>query len=360
MRRAASLRTRAPFAALTLTLVLAGGLASSPARADDKATRDAQARFEEGLGRVKAGDFEAARVSFTQAYAVLKKPDILWNLALAEEKSGHLVDALGHFKKVRTAAKNDHDRAGAERHIADLSPQTAHIDVAAPSGSPLTLDGIGVGMAPLIEPLDVAPGRHHVEVGLAQGTTKSADCDAVLGQVVRVSFLQADAVVTPAPGSPPAPAPAASPAPAPAPEAMPDTPPPAPASHTFWDARGITVVTLGGLAVVSAGIGLGFGIASNNDSSTAGTLRQQNPACLGSTSPGCTQLASTTQSQHTAYVTSEGFWIGSAVLAAGAVATYFLWPRSSSSGSSSSSGAAIRIVPTAAPGGAGALAVGSF
>jgi hypothetical protein len=342
-----------------LTLVLAAVTSAAPARADDKATRDAQARFEEGLERVKAGDFEAARVSFTQAYAVLKKPDILWNLALAEEKSGHLVDALGHFKKVRTAAKNDRDRAGAERHIADLMPQTAHIDVAAPSGAPLTLDGIGVGMAPLVEPLDVAPGHHHVEVGLAQGTTKSADCEAVVGQVVRVSFLQAEAVVTPAPGAPPpaAPAPAPVAAPAPAPSPMPDnTPPPAPSHSTFWDARGITVVSLGGLAVVSAGIGLAFGISSNNDASTANSLRQQNPACLGSTSPGCEQLSSTTQSQHTAYVTSEGFWIGSAVLAAGAVATWFLWPRSSSGGG----GAAIQVVPTAAPGGAGALAVGSF
>ena len=30
-----------------------------------------------------------ARVSFTQAYAVIHKPYILWNLALAEDKSGH-------------------------------------------------------------------------------------------------------------------------------------------------------------------------------------------------------------------------------------------------------------------------------
>jgi hypothetical protein len=349
------MRTRARLLAPALTLVLAGALAPAPARADDKATRDAQARFEEGLERVKASDFEAARVSFTQAYAVLKKPDILWNLALAEEKSGHLVDALAHFKKVRTAAKNDRDRAGAERHIADLMPQTAHIDVQAASGAPLTLDGIGVGMAPLVEPLDVAAGHHHIEVGLAQGTTKSADCDAVVGQMVHVSFLQAEAVVTPAPGAPPPPAPAPAAA-APAPAPMPDTPPPAPSHSTFWDARGITVVSLGSLAVVSAGIALAFGISSNNDASTANSLRLQNPACLGSSSPGCQQLASTTQSQHSAYTTSEGFWIGAGVLAVGAVATYFLWPRSSSSGT----GAAIQVVPNAAPGGAGALVVGSF
>jgi hypothetical protein len=348
-RRAGRRRSGAILASLAaLTLALS----ATPARADDKATRDAQARFVEGLDRVKAGDFEAARVSFTQAYAVLRKPDILWNLALAEQKSGHLVEALTHFKKVKTSAKTDSDRANADRHITELMGQTAHIDVAAPSGSQLTLDGIGVGLAPLLEPLDVAAGRHHIEVGLAQGATKSADADAVVGQVVHVSFLQAEAVVTPAPGAPPAAAPAA---PAPAPAPAPDTATPPPSGHsTFWDARGITVVTVGGLAVVSASLGLAFGIVSNNDASTASNLRQQNPACLGSTSPGCQQLASTTSSQHSAYVTSEGFWIGAGVLAVGAVATWFLWPRPSASAS------AFQIVPTAGPGGAGALAVGSF
>lgn len=332
-----------------MTLALA---TSVPARADDKATRDAQARFVEGLDRVKAGDFEAARVSFTEAYAVLHKPDILWNLALAEQKSGHLVDSITHFKQVRKMAKSDADRAGADRHIAELMTQTAHIDVAAQSGGQVTVDGTAMGLAPLAEPLDVAAGRHHVGVVDARGATRSADVDAVDGQVVRVSFLQADAVVTPAPGSPPPPAPA--PAPVPPPAA--DTPPPAPSGgSTFWDARSITVVSIGGVAVVSAALGLSFGIVSNSDASTATTLRQQNPSCAGSTSPGCQQLATTTSSQHSAYVTAEGFWIAAGVLAVGGVATWFLWPRPSSTG-----GASIQVVPTAGPGGAGALAVGSF
>jgi hypothetical protein len=67
--------------------VLAAVLAASTpgvARAQGEvAVRDAQARFEEGLDRVKAGDFEAARLSFAQAYTVLRRPAILWNLALA-------------------------------------------------------------------------------------------------------------------------------------------------------------------------------------------------------------------------------------------------------------------------------------
>src|ERR1700730_14420850 len=83
--------------------MLAGALAvavPSVARADDPAAeREAQARFEEGIARVKTGNFEGARISFLQAHAVLHKPYILWNLALAEEKTGNVLDALGHFKQ---------------------------------------------------------------------------------------------------------------------------------------------------------------------------------------------------------------------------------------------------------------------
>src|SRR5579872_3304335 len=99
------------------------GASAGPALADDKATREAQARFEEGIRRVKAGDYEAARMSFVQAYSVLKRPEILWNLALSEQKSGHLVDAIGHFKLVQRGAKGPDDRAAAAKHVTELTTQ---------------------------------------------------------------------------------------------------------------------------------------------------------------------------------------------------------------------------------------------
>ena len=354
MRRACG--TRMPMLLLTLASSLALALASAtPAWADDKATREAQARFEEGLARVKAGDLEAARISFMQAYAVLHKPDILWNLALAEQKTGHLVEALGHFKQVQANEKSDRDKASAGKHVTELMAQTGHLEVAAPAGSQIMVDGAAMGIAPLGSAVDVAEGKHHVEIRTAQGASKTADADAVVGQVAHVSFLQAEA--SPAPAPAPAPPPGAAPTPAPAASpGLPDTPPPASNPHPFWDARVITVATVGGLAVVSAALGLSFGLASNGDASTASSLRQQNPACGGSSSAGCQQLASATASQHGAYAASEGFWVVSALLAAGAVGTWFLWPTPAPS----SAAAHVQIVPTAAPGGAGAVAIGSF
>jgi hypothetical protein len=173
---------------------------------------------------------------------------------------------------------------------------------------------------------------------------------------------------------------AAAPAPSPAPAvteqqgtgAPPDaTGSPAPRDHaegagagsggTFWDARGITVVTAAGLAVVSAGLGLGFGVASSNDADTANTLRTQNPSCAGAaaSSAGCQQLQSVTDSQHSEHVLSTAFWVTGGVLAAGAVAAYFLWPRASANGAVSAS-SSVSFVPGVGPGGGGAAVVGSF
>lgn len=334
--------------ALALAAILA---AAAPARADDVTTKEAQARFEEGLGRVKDGDFEGARVSFAQAYAVLKKPDILWNLALAEQKSGHPVEAIAHFKQLQRDARTDADRVNASKHVTDLLIQTGHIEVAAVAGSQVSVDGNVVGIAPLADQVDVASGKHHVEAATAQGK-KAADIDAALGQVVHVSFLEAAPTVE---GKVLTPQPAATDA---QPASAPASPETARPSGPFWTPRTITVVAIGGAAVLTGAIGLGFGIASSNDSSTAATLRQQNPDCAGFTTPGCQKLQSTTQAQHDEHVTSEVMWVVSGVLAAGAVATWFLWPKPSSQGGGASAG--VRVVPAVSAGGGGLVAVGRF
>ena len=62
-------------------------LAPSPARAQGEAEqKTAETRFQEGLQRARKGDFDGARLAFAQAYAVLQKPDVLFNLALSELK----------------------------------------------------------------------------------------------------------------------------------------------------------------------------------------------------------------------------------------------------------------------------------
>jgi hypothetical protein len=339
-------------------LLAAGCLAASApgaARAQGVAVRDAQARFEEGLDRVKSGDFEAARLSFAQAYTVIHRPSILWNLALAEEKTGHLVEALGHFKQVaRDPAAEGGDRDVAERHAAALGARTGHIAVEAPPGAVLTVDGDPHELvAPLSEAIDVAPG-HHVVSAMLPDVRKTLEVDAAAGQLARVNFVLAEATGPAAPK--PAPAP-----PAPGPkldEPVPIDPEADRRARSQRTARIATTVALGGAAAVAASLGIVFGVESRQDANAAGSLRSApewttswcyGPA--GATHPGCGALSGNVAAQNRDAIASDALYVGAGVLAVGAVATWFLFPTREGQAPPVSTG--VWIVPAVGTRGAG-------
>lgn len=359
------MRRAVRIALLTVAITVVAPLASA---ADEGAERDAQARFEEGLARAKAGDFDAARISFTQAYAVLRRPRILWNLALTEEKTGHTLDALGHFKSVaRDPSAEDSDRAGAQTHVAALYGQTGHIEVRAPVGAPVTIDsGPVVGMTPLADVLDVAPGRHVVEVRLAQGPL-AVMVEPEAGQVVPASFLPPTPVATPVSGEGPAggasagagsrAATQASPSPVPAPSAPASRPS---GVHKSSDApRNITVVAIGGAAVVTAVLGVYFGVTSTNDANTARGLRTEvgSGGCVApaaAVSMTCSQLSDAVNSENRNAGLSTGMYVTAGVLAAAGIVTWLVWPHGDAGRD------ALRVSPVLAPGVAGLSAGMAF
>jgi hypothetical protein len=320
-------------AALPCGILVAAWLAASPgvARAQsDVAVRDAQARFEEGLERVKSGDFEAARLSFAQAYAVLRRPSILWNLALAEEKTGFVVDALSHFKQVaRDSEATASDREVAQRHATALMARTGHIAVEAAAGATLSVDGKPTdAVAPLAEPLDVAPGHHVIEARLGPAS-KTLEVDAAAGQEAHVNFVVADASV-PAPPSPTGPQGASS---APPPY-LPETP--SPSSPAPSTPRVAAVAALGGAALVAVAVGVYLGIKSQHDADRASQLRQDagnaSNSCVGGpASASCSDLDQTVHDQDREAIASDALYVTAGVLAAGAVAAWFLWPKRAAS-----------------------------
>jgi hypothetical protein len=344
MRRAAPW-TMASFATALL-------LAPASARAADKSTREAEARFQDGLARVKSHDFEAARLSFAQAYAVLHRPQILWNLALAEEKTDHLVEALQHFRGVAADATAGADRANAQRHVDSLAALTGHIDVKAPPGAQVSIDGSTTFTAPLMVPIDVVPGRHVVDADVSVGP-RSIPIEVAEGQVARVTFGALDAPA--AAPAPPPPAPAAE-ASAPAHETPHDEPAPAPEPSS--SARTITTASLGGAAVVALGLGIYFGLQSRSQASTVNSFGSQHASdyCAvpsPATGTTCTQWNNAYQAQNRDGVISDVAYGVGAALAVGAVATWFLWPRGSH-------GNAAWVLPEAGPSAAGLRAGGSF
>jgi hypothetical protein len=325
--------------------------APGPAIADERDTREAKERFEEGLARARTGDWEGARRSFQQSMAVVHSQAALFNLALAEEKCARPVEALTHFKEYehRYSPEGD-ERVQAQRHIGELSAKVGHIEVQAPSGTVLTLDGSqSAGTAPLTEPLDVAPGHHTIVAKLAAGT-QSLEVDAIAGQVRHLAFPLGGAAQPAPPVTTPGEDPlggapqGATPAPAPA------TAEQLPASGERNGARFVAVAAIGGAALVAGGLGLYFGAQSNSDGDRVSSL-QKSPTCKS----GCADLQSAVDSANSEHVISDGLFIGAGVLAAVAVGTLALWPRTPSASTS-----ALRVVPVAGPTGAGVTAVGAF
>lgn len=336
--------------------LLLAGLAPSlsrTVRADDSVPeREAQARFEEGVARVKAGNIEGARMSFAQAYAVLHKPTILWNLALAEEKTGHPLEALHHFKELLRGSQSGDDRGNADKHVAALMAQTGHLDVAAPAGTQLLVDGAAVATLPLAEPVDVSAGRHHLEVHTGQGA-RGTDVDVGVGQLLRVSLLQSADAVTPtaAPASP-------------APSSTADE-----SAERGGSATRVVAVVLGvTVAAVSVALGAYFALQTQGEANTAAGFRQQygNGGCFNVTSPVCTEWNGTKQAQGRDASLSNAFYIAGGILAVGAVATWFLWPKEGAGADRTSAtpsrrrGAALTWMPILGPAGAGFAASGRF
>jgi hypothetical protein len=313
-------------------LALAAALLLSPASAlgDDKADRDAQARFAEGLARVKRGDFEAARISFAQAYVVLHKPDILWNLALAEEKSAHPLEALSHFKELTTIAEADTDRASAQKHVVGLMAQTGHIDVRAPAGTVVTIDGVqSGGRAPFADPLDVLPGRHVVEGRLSDGT-KSVTLDTAAGETAQATFPSSDLGPPPSNGSAPTVSPPASSSTASA--ASPVSPPteaPAADSTAPSGAKIATTVTLGAAGLIAIGLGAYFGLQSQSDASSAAGYRNTygTDHCVNPANMDCSAWNSDVEAQNRDATASNVLYVAGGVLVAGAVASWLFWPK---------------------------------
>jgi hypothetical protein len=170
------------------------------AQPEDALTKAARARFQEGVDAFDKGNYEAARASFTQAYALKQHPAVLLNLAQSCLKSGHYLEAAKDFQKYIADPQGD-KKADAQRGLADARAKLGRLDVNAPPGSEITIDDAKVGNAPLNEAADVEAGNHTVRVRLPDGTSSEQKITVNAGQVLPVKFGGAAAtVVSPPPG----------------------------------------------------------------------------------------------------------------------------------------------------------------
>ncbi len=193
-----------------LVLALALATTSTSARAqttDDPVVKAARARFNEGVAFFDKGQYENARAAFLQAYALRKHPAVLLNLAQSDLRSGHLLEAAKYFRQylVESTSLSTAQRGDAEKGLAEARTKLGRLDVNAPAGAEIDIDGDRIGTAPLPEAVDVDPGSHTVK-----SSSDSRTVTVAAGQIEPVKLSAPAVAVTP-------PADEATPAQAPAP-----------------------------------------------------------------------------------------------------------------------------------------------
>jgi hypothetical protein len=277
-------------------------------------------------------DYDVARALFAHAYELAAKPKTLLQLGLAELHSDHPVEAAAHLREYLTHTEQPADKLDAVRSkwLPRAEARTARLEIAAPAGAHVTVDGVLQGQAPLPS-MVVREGEHDVSAQLG-GLEQTHHVSARGGELVDVSFE----LTNPSPMAAPLPPPVAEAAstPGPAPET-----PPAPRTDAKW----ITVLATGAGAVVAAGIGIGFAFASQQSSKDAQATRSlidvtaKQPAWTGwecnppssSTASLCSRLGSQSISQSRQATASNWAYGIAGVLGAASVASFFFWPGSS-------------------------------
>ena len=110
---------------------------------------------------------EPARLKFQQAWAVFKAPAVLYNLARAEQLTGHDLEALEHFRLFLKVGATDVKitdamRDKAKQNAAELARKVGQVDIEVPPTARVSVDGKPLDETPK-EPVPVQPGRHTIE-----------------------------------------------------------------------------------------------------------------------------------------------------------------------------------------------------
>jgi hypothetical protein len=268
---------------------------------DDPTVKAARARFQEGVAFFDKGEYENARAAFLQAYALRKHPAVLLNLAQSSLRSGHALDAAKYFQQYLhdSTSLSPTQKADAERGLADARQKLGRIEVTAPAGSIVTIDGDGAGTAPLPDPVDVEPGSHRVKAG-----NDELKIDVAAGQKVAAKFGTKSDATPPAPVPVPTPPPTNNSAATTTPPSGDNPPPATPPAGEDTGAKVETKKSLlappatmalvyigAGAAVVGIGVGIGFGViakasAQNSADSVAAEIRKNNTGA-GAVSQPC-------------------------------------------------------------------------
>lgn len=146
----------------------------------------AREQYNEGMAHAREGRWPAAYAAFSRAYALVRRPLVLLNLAGAEEQTGRLVESAEHYRQFLrevTSGREAQQRPVAEQGLARVEPRIPHarfILEGTRSSDTFLLDDKPLAAAVVGSPLPLDPGTHTLVVRAA---------DAEIG---RIRFVLAE------------------------------------------------------------------------------------------------------------------------------------------------------------------------
>jgi hypothetical protein len=181
------------------------------AKAAKQAEKRARESFKQAVAKFDAADFEAAVGLFREAYALNPTWKILYNIGQCEAALKRHGEALEAFEQYLSQGGDEVEEARREEVLAEvkrLREMSGSLEIAAPEGALVLVDGTERGRAPL-------PGRIRVAAGVDHAVRIEVDGAALLERTVRVGGgeeLLVDARPAPEPALTAAPTSTASPA----------------------------------------------------------------------------------------------------------------------------------------------------
>ncbi len=295
---------------------LAVATTSGAARADNRenAAR-AETLFNEARRLMNAGDFAAACPKFADSQGIDPAPGTALNLALCYEKAGKMASAWAAFRAALAAARVAKQSARvkiAADHVDKLEPTLSHLTIAvAPeaqvSGLEVRCDGAPVGRPEWGSAVPWDGGGHDIEATAPDRKpwrTHVELAPTMQNLTVTVPVLDNSDVSSPPPVAPP--------------KVSTETPPEIPSTPPVSDGKTgrILGISLGGLGLLSIGVGIYAGITAQSTYSDATKLCPGSPPSCVSGSEG---FAKRDSASTWATVSTVGFVAGGAMLAAGTV-----------------------------------------
>ncbi|HUS63693.1 MAG TPA: tetratricopeptide repeat protein, partial [Kofleriaceae bacterium] len=137
-----------------IVALLALAIGASAAHAQPKrASKKAEALFEEGTRLYKAGDYDEAVEKFRAGFELSKDPIFVFNIAVALRKKGDCAGALASYEQYLQLSPKATDRARVEERIAEMK---ACVEKQKPA-EPATQEPAATQAPPAAAPVEATP-----------------------------------------------------------------------------------------------------------------------------------------------------------------------------------------------------------